>query len=120
MHKLFWADFILSLMTILGATYLYLDNKITLVFAIVVVSIYIFSKIIAYLLLSYEKFDKFISFLIINSKLPFLSGFEIFKTLLVLLLFIGFIFISPYFWILESILVILMRIWGKTYFLSLK
>jgi len=120
MHRLFWTDLVLTLVTILGSSYLYLNHKISLEFAIVIVLIYITSKIIGYFILPYNSFEKFIDFLTQSSKLNYLSGFEIFKTTLVVLLFIGFIFIDPLIWILESILVVTMRIWGKAYFFSLK
>jgi len=115
MHKLFWMDIALTLLTILGSTYLFLNDKINMNFTILIIGIYLISKIIGYFILPYENFDKFINHLSDNSKLPFLSGFEIFKTTLVTLLFIGFIFIDPSFWILESILVVVMRVWGLAF-----
>ena len=115
MHKLFKADLVLIILTILGALFLYFTEKITLNFAIVIFGIYVLAKIIGYIILPYDDFDKFINHLTVNSKLPFLSGFEIFKITLVGLLFIGFIFIDPSIWIIESILVVVMRGWGASF-----
>ena len=115
MHKLFWTDITLTLLTILGSTYLLLSNQVTLTYAIIITAIYISSKIIGYFILPYPSFDKFINSLSHNSKLSTLSGFEIFKTTLVTLLFIGFIFVDPFIWILESILVVAMRVWALAF-----
>lgn len=115
MHKLLKADLALITLTILGLFYLYITQQILLAYAILILSIYILSKIIGYKILPYKDFDIFLNHLIHNSKLPFLSGFEIFKTALVAFLFIGFIFIDPSIWIIESMLVIMMRIWGFTF-----
>ena len=111
-HKLFKADLALVLLTIAGLLYLYSSNTISVQYALLILGIYIASKIIGYTLLPYELFDKFITYLSESSKLSFLSGFEIFKTSLVALLFLGFIFIDPAIWIIESILVVMMRVWG--------
>jgi len=111
-HKLFKADLALVLLTIVGLLYLYSSNIISVQYALLILGIYIASKIIGYTLLPYELFDKFITYLSESSKLSFLSGFEIFKTSLVALLFLGFIFIDPAIWIIESILVVIMRVWG--------
>ena len=120
MHKLFWTDLALTLLTIAGSTYLFLNNTITLSLAILITTIYIASKFIGYFILSYKDFDKFINHLIEDSKLSILSGFEIFKTILVTILFIGFIFINPLIWILESILVVAMRVWGLSFIKNLQ
>jgi len=114
-HKLFKTDLGLILLTIIGLFYLYTNHSISLTYSILILAIYIASKIIGYLLLSYTLFDEFITHLVNSSKLSFLSGFEIFKISLVALLFLGFIFIDPNIWIIESILVIMMRIWGITF-----
>ncbi|HIP13801.1 MAG TPA: hypothetical protein EYG73_13920 [Arcobacter sp.] len=119
-HKLLKADIALVILTLIGVTYLYLSNDISLTFAVILLSIYILAKIIGYKILKYNNFDIFITHLTNESKLSVISGFEIFKTLLVALLFLGFIFIDPKIWIIESILVIGMRIWGYSYILSLK
>ena len=113
MHKLFWADISLIFLTIIGCAYLYINNYLSLPYAMAITSIYVFSKIIGYIILPYDKFETFINFLTDSSKIGKLSGFEIFKTTLVGLLFIGFVFINPAVWIIESILVIMMRIWGN-------
>ena len=115
MHKLFWVDISLIFLTILGCGYLYNNNYISLSYAIFILFIYICSKIIGYIILPYNKFETFIDFLTDSSKIGKLSGFELFKTTLVSLLYIGFIFINPAIWIIESILVIMMRIWGYFY-----
>jgi len=115
MHKLFLTDLALTLLTILGSSYLFLNDKISFELALLITGIYIISKIIGYFILPYEPFNKFITHLSNNSKLSILSGFEIFKTTLVALLFIGFVFIDPLIWILESILVVAMRIWGLAF-----
>ena len=114
-HKLFKADIFLILLTIGGIAYLYTNHRISLSYSLIVLTIYLFSKMFGYIILPYQKFEIFLSHLTQTSKLPILSGFEIFKTALVLLLYIGFIFIHPSFWIVESILVVLMRIWGKAF-----
>lgn len=115
MHKLFWTDFFLILLTLTGLLYLYTTNQITFYYALIIFLIYTTSKIIGFFLLPYSKFEEFIKHLSKNSKLSYLSGFEIFKTILVGLLFIGFIFIDPSVWIIESILVVAMRVWGISY-----
>ena len=111
-HKLFKADLALVLLTIVGLLYLYSSNTISVQYALLILGIYIASKVIGYTLLPYELFDKFITHLSESSRLSFLSGFEIFKTSLIALLFLGFIFIDPAIWIIESILVVMMRVWG--------
>ena len=115
MHKLLWADISLVGLTIGGLFYLYTYGKISLLYAVIILGIYMFSKILGYYILPYEKFETFIQHLIQTSKFKYTSGFEIFKTILVVLLFIGFIFINPAIWIIESILVVVMRVWGKLY-----
>jgi len=115
MHKLFWTDIILILLTILGAYYLYNSEQITLTYALILSGIYITSKLIGYFIQPYSEFETFIEHLSTHSKLRILSGFEIFKTMLVILLFIGFIFLDPAIWIIESILVITMRFWSITF-----
>jgi hypothetical protein len=112
MHKLLLTDILLVLLTILGSTYLYINQTVSLTYAIGLVMIYILAKFIGYMLLPYNQFEIFINHLADESKLNFLSGFEIFKTTLVTLLFIGFIFLNPAIWILESILIVMMRVWG--------
>lgn len=99
-----------------------MHNKeiISFTYGAIIFAIYISSKIIGYIILPYSKFKVFIQALIDNSKVGLISGFEIFKTTLVILLFLGFIFIDPSIWIIESILVIVMRIWGYLFFKSLK
>ncbi len=111
-HKLFWVDIALVGLTFLGCAYLYLINQVNLPYAIIIATIYLVSKCIGYIILPYKKFDIFINDLIYHSKVGRISGFEIFKTTLVSLLFIGFIFIDPAIWIIESILVVTMRVWG--------
>lgn len=115
MHKLFWTDLALTLLTISGSSYLFLSNKISFELALFITGIYIASKVIGYFILPYEPFNKFINHVSEHSKLSTLSGFEIFKTTLVAILFIGFLFIDPLIWILESILVVAMRIWGLAF-----
>jgi len=115
MHKLFLTDLALTLLTISGSSYLYFNDKISLAWALLITGIYILSKILGYFILPYEPFDKFINHLSDNSELSILSGFEIFKTTLVAILFIGFVFIDPLIWILESILVVMMRVWGLAF-----
>lgn len=115
MHKLLKADLALITLTILGLFYLYSTQQISFLYTVLILLIYIISKIIGYIILPYKDFDTFLNHLSSNSKLSFLSGFEIFKTALVALLFIGFIFIDPSVWIIESILVVIMRIWGLTF-----
>jgi len=111
-HKLFKVDLALILLTFLGLLYLYSNQKVSLIYALTILIIYISSKIIGYILLPYNLFDIFINNLTKSSKVSILSGFEVFKTSLVILLFLGFIFIDPAIWIIESILVVMMRIWG--------
>jgi hypothetical protein len=104
---------VLILLTLVGITYLYFfAHNISLTYAVFLIGIYLFAKIIGYILLPYSKFKIFLAHLIHHSKLPVLSGFEIFKTTLVALLFFGFVFIDPAIWIIESVLVVAMRIWG--------
>jgi len=115
MHTLFWTDLMLTLLTFTGSYYLYSSGKITIAYALIISAIYISSKIIGYIILPYSKFEIFIGHLSSHSKLSFLSGFEIFKTTLVAILYLGFIFIDPFIWILESVLVVVMRIWGLSF-----
>jgi len=115
MHKLFWTDLALTILTISGSSYLFLSNKINFELALLITGIYITSKVIGYFILPYVLFERFINHLSKHSKLSTLSGFEIFKTTLVAILFIGFLFIDPLIWILESILVIAMRVWGLAF-----
>jgi len=115
MHTLFWTDLMLTLLTFTGSCYLYSSGKITISYALIISVIYISSKIIGYIILPYSKFEIFIEHLSSHSKLSFLSGFEIFKTTLVAILYFGFIFIDPFIWILESVLVVAMRIWGLSF-----
>ena len=112
MNKLLKIDILLVFLTFIGLCYLYYNNKITLVYAFFILLFYIISKVIGYLILPYYNFSIFLNFLTQSSKIGMFSGFEIFKFILVLLLYIGFIFINPFFWIVESMLVISMRIWG--------
>lgn len=78
--------------------------------------IYCASKVIGYLIQDYDGFDAFIAVLKNESKIGLpLSGFEIFKSTLVFVLYLGFLFIDPFVWIIESILVIVMRIWVRMY-----
>lgn len=112
MHKIFYIDLGLVVLTFTGTTYLFFYSSFSALFLMSVFLIYIVSKIVGYLILPYNKFDIFISSLTDESKVGLLSGFELFKTTLVFLLFMGFLFIHPIFWIFESILVVMMRIWG--------
>ena len=114
-HKLFWVDIFLVILTGLGLTYLYLTNQISSIYSLIILFIYITSKAIGYAILPYNKFEQFINFLNKTSKISNISGFEIFKTTLVALLYLGFIFINPSIWIIESIVVVMMRIWGVFY-----
>lgn len=118
-YKLFKVDIGLVLLTFFGVLYLYINNNISLIFGIIILLLYITAKIIGYFILEYEDFNTFIVHLTKESRFSFISGFEIFKTLLVVLLFLGFIFIDPKIWIIESILVVAMRVWGYGYILSL-
>lgn len=114
-RKLFLTDIALTLLTLIGSTYLYTSGTISLPYATFIAGLYILAKITGYIILPYEKFDIFLTNLITTSAATPLSGFEIFKTTLVALLFLGFLFVDPAFWILESILVVMMRVWGKKY-----
>jgi len=120
MHKLCKIDIGLVLLTIIGSAYLYYNNQINFYYAMLIVFLYILAKLVGYVLLPYELFDTFINHLTKTSQLSFLSGFEIFKTTLVALLFLGFIFIDPSLWIIESILIVSMRIWGLSFIKNLK
>jgi len=115
MHKLFKADIFLVFLTLIGLTYLFYSNLITSSCLLVVFLVYLSSKIIGYIILPYDKFNLFIDHLSTESHYYRFSGFEIFKGILVLLLYLGFVFIDPRIWIIESILVIFMRIWGLHY-----
>jgi hypothetical protein len=119
MHPLLKADILLVIATIIGTVFLVLSNTISPVYGTTIVLIYFLAKIIGYLILPYRQFAPFLSHLIETSKLPILSGFEIFKTALVTLLFLGFLFIDPAIWLIESLLVVIMRIWGKAYMTNL-
>ena len=111
-RKLFLTDIALTLLTLLGNIYLYTSDTISLPYAAFIAGLYILAKITGYIILPYEKFDIFLTHLITTSSATPLSGFEIFKTTLVALLYLGFLFIDPAFWVLESILVVMMRVWG--------
>jgi len=114
-NKLFKADLILILATVFALIYLYSNHKISFYNATFILLFYICSKIIAYMILPYAKFEIFLNHLVNTSKLSYFSGFEIFKGILIALLYFGFIAIEPSFWIIESILVVSMRIWGKSF-----
>ena len=117
MHKLFKADLALITLTLVGLSYLTFQDRISFGYALTLLLIYLSAKVIGYLILPYTDFDTFITYLSDSSLLPGfpLSGFELFKTTLVALLFLGFVLIDPSFWIIESILVVMMRIWGVFY-----
>jgi len=117
MHKLFKADLALISLTLVGLSYLTFQDRISLGYALTLLLIYLSAKIIGYFILPYTDFDTFITYLTESSRLSGfpLSGFELFKTTLVALLFIGFVLIDPAFWIIESALVVMMRIWGVFY-----
>ena len=120
MHKLFITDILLILASVAGSFYLLLNSSHSSLFLFLILGLYILAKFIGFLILKYDDFDLFINHLIDTSKIDNfkLSGFEIFKTMLVVLLFLGFIFIDPFFWIVEAILVIMMRVWGRFYILN--
>ena len=118
MPKLLKIDIVLVTLTTLGLVYLYSKNDITLGYALIVLCVYILSKILGYTILPYDKFDIFLQFLTNSSKVGLFSGFEIFKTTLVILLYLGFLFVSPIFWIVESVLVVIMRVWGSFFMTS--
>jgi len=120
LHKLLLTDILLVILTIIGTSYLWLNSTTPKTLLLVILISYIISKIVGYWILPYDKFELFINNLKINSKLKKFSGFELFKTSLVILLFIGFIFFNPIFWFFESILVIMMRIWGFTFIKNLE
>ena len=113
MNKLFIIDVVLILLTLFGGLYINTLEQYSSVFLVMVFLIYILSKIIGYFILPYEDFQKFINQLTEFSKVGKISGFEIFKGALVLLLYIGFLTLHPGIWIIESVLVVLMRVWGK-------
>jgi len=115
MSKLLKIDLVLITLTILGLIYLYSKNSISYKYAFFILSIYIFAKVAGYIILPYNKFEEFIKFLTETSKISNTSGFEIFKITLVILLYLGFVFLDPAIWIIESILVVMMRIWGVYY-----
>lgn len=80
-------------------------------------STYVGSKLVAISFCPYIKFEGFINQLDEKSKNTgiLLSGFSIFKTLLVIMIAIGYVFISFFFLIGEAVLVIAMRYWAKVY-----
>jgi hypothetical protein len=119
-HKLFKVDITLITATLLGMLYLYYTQQVSIMLGITIVLIYIMAKIVGYMILPYPQFETFLNALSEKSTLTYLSGYEIFKTSLVVLLFIGYIFIDPTIWILESILVVMMRVWGYDYIESIK
>jgi hypothetical protein len=119
MTKLFLADILLVALTFVGGLYLhtlelYSDSLLIFIFIF-----YTLSKVIAYLLVPYSQFQVFITFLTTSSKGSYLSGYEIFKSSLVILLYISSLFLHPAIWIAESILVVLMRVWAKMYIKNL-
>jgi len=120
LNKLFFADLLLILLTFLGTSYLWFNTDTEKSLLGFILLFYIFSKIIGYWILPYAKFEVFINKLSSESKFYKLSGFEIFKTCLVTLLFIGFIFFHPIFWFFESILIIMMRVWGISFIKNLE
>lgn len=118
MHKLFYIDLLLVMLTILGVAFLYEGNTYPLNLLIMTFASYVFSKIFGYFLLPYRQFEEFINDLTNHSKVYNISGYEIFKSTLVVLLYLGFLFLHPAVWIIESILVIVMRLWGKMYLIK--
>ena len=117
MHKLFKADLALITLTLTGLSYLMFQDRISLSYALTLLLIYLSAKVIGYIILPYTNFNTFITHLSESSRLSGfpLSGFELFKTTLVALLFVGFVLIDPSFWIIESVLVVMMRVWGVFY-----
>ncbi len=63
MPKLLKIDISLVVLTMLGLIYLYSKNSISLSYALVILFIYVLSKILGYIILPYEKFNIFLQFL---------------------------------------------------------
>ena len=119
MHKLFITDIILVFITFLGGVYLYNTTAYTVNYLNFILVLYVFAKTMGYVILPYPLFQKFIDKLTENSKAGYLSGYEIFKGSLVFLLYVGALFLHPGVWVIESILVVIMRVWGKMYIQNL-
>lgn len=114
-HPLFIADIVLIVLTIVGAwvAYYYFSANPRLLIA--TCALYVSSKIIGFIVCPYVKFAKFIEVLTLSSQSASLSGFSLFKSLLIGMLFLGYVFISPVFWIVESVLVVAMRVWARQF-----
>ena len=115
MRKLFIADLLLILATFVGGVYLANASQYQNLSLLYIFMFYVLSKIIGYAILPYSQFQKFIHDLTKSSTVNKISGYEIFKSALVFLLFVGSLFIDPKIWIIESVLVILMRVWARMY-----
>lgn len=103
--------FAFGLLSILGA---YLHGEYILQYSIAFGS-YVGAKILSISFCKYEKFADLIEKLENSSKIKALpvSGFGLFKGLLVGMIALGYIFISFWFLIGEALLVVSMRFWAK-------
>lgn len=98
-------------MSLLGA---YLHGEYILQYSIAFGS-YVAAKILSVSFCRYEKFADLIGKLENSSKIESLpvSGFGVFKGLLVIMIAIGYILLSFWFLIGEAVLVVAMRFWAK-------
>ncbi len=78
-----------------------------------VLGIYVASKIAGWLIADYAAFQRFIDAQVTASQHGAISGFAFFKGVLVALLFAGFVLVDPSFWLVESALVVAMRLWVR-------
>ena len=120
MPKLFIADTLLLALTFIGGLYLQSLAIYSNEFLIFIFGLYLLSKIVGYFILPYADFQIFVDELTNSSKIGKFSGYEIFKSSLVALLFICALLLHPGIWIAESILVVLMRVWGRAYISNLE
>ncbi len=80
---------------------------------ILVFLVYLGAKVIGYAIADYSTFARFIQDQVRRSRRGAISGFALFKATLVFLLLAGFLFVHPTFWLVESVLVVVMRIWVR-------
>ncbi len=81
----------------------------------VVLAAYVAAKLIGYAISNYTLFQAFIDVQVRDSTHGKISGFALFKGVLVALLFLCFVLLRPEIWLVEAALVVAMRIWVRKF-----
>lgn len=116
MHKLLIADLALTIAFAVCAliSVIVLGSNAYLYFGAVV--FYGVCKVVAAQICPYEKFQQFITSMTSSSQSRIgIDGFSLFKAILMGGIFLGFIFVSHYFLVFESFLLVAMRYWALVY-----